>query len=172
MKLFLPNIYKKNIYDIDYDKLKKMGITCLVFDLDNTLGLLENKRCPLKSRRLIKKLQKDFLVLIISNNTKRRIKPYLDDLNIGGVAYALKPSVRGLRKIKKEYHLKKKEMVMIGDQIVTDVLSGNKFNIMTILVDPLGDKDLKITSINRYIENKIVKKYQKKGTFERGKYYG
>ena len=56
MKLFLPNIYKKNIYDIDYDKLKKMGITCLVFDLDNTLGLLENKRCPLKSGRLIKKL--------------------------------------------------------------------------------------------------------------------
>ena len=47
---------------------------------------------------------------------------------------------------------KKKEMCMIGDQIVTDVLAGNRFKIMTILVDPLGEKDLKITGLNRKIE--------------------
>ena len=60
---------------------------------------------------------------------------------------------------------------MIGDQIVTDILSGNKFRIMTILVDPLGKKDLKITGLNRQIEAKIVRHYQKRGVFERGKYY-
>ena len=48
---------------------------------------------------------------------------------------------------------------MIGDQIVTDILSGNKFKIMTILVDPLGKKDLKITGLNRAIETKIIKYY-------------
>ena len=69
------------------------------------------------------------------------------------------------------YKLKKKEMVMIGDQIVTDVLSGNRFKIMTILVDPLGEKDLKITGLNRQVEAKIVRYYQKRGVFERGKYY-
>ena len=63
-------------------------------------------------------------------------------------------------------------MVMIGDQIVTDILSGNKFKIMTILVDPLGKKDLKITGLNRAIETKIIKYYNKRGLFERGKYYG
>ena len=62
-------------------------------------------------------------------------------------------------------------MAMIGDQIVTDVLSGNKFGVYTVLVDPLGLKDLKITSFNRLIEDMIVKKYSKKGIFERGKYY-
>ena len=61
---------------------------------------------------------------------------------------------------------------MIGDQIVTDILSGNKFKIMTILVDPLGKKDLKITGLNRAIETKIIKYYNKRGLFERGKYYG
>ena len=60
---------------------------------------------------------------------------------------------------------------MIGDQIVTDVLAGNRFKIMTILVDPLGEKDLKITGLNRKIEEKIVKRYEKRGLFERGKYY-
>ena len=66
---------------------------------------------------------------------------------------------------------KLKEMVMIGDQIVTDILAGNSFKCMTILVDPLGEKDLKITGINRAIEKKIVDRYMKKGVFERGRYY-
>ena len=103
---------------------------------------------------------------------KKRLKPYLKDLGVGGVAWSMKPSTRGLRKIKHNYHLKKNEMCMIGDQIVTDVLAGNRFRIMTVLVDPLGDADLKITGLNRKIEAKIIKKYTKAGIFERGKYYG
>jgi len=172
MGLFRPNMYKKSIFEIDYKKLKDLGITCLVFDLDNTLGLIENKRCPRNAKKLIKELQKDFLILISSNNTKKRIEPYLKDLGIGGFAFSLKPSTRGLRKIKRNYHLKKKEMCMIGDQIVTDVLSGNRFRIYTVLVYPLGKKDLKITGLNRKIEARIVKHYEKRGLFERGKYYG
>ena len=172
MNLFRPNMYKKNIFEIDYNKLKEQGITCLIFDLDNTLGLIEHEKCPLKSKKLLKELQKDFLILISSNNTKKRIAPYLKDLGIGGVAFSLKPSTKGLRKIKKHYNLNKKEMVMIGDQIVTDILSGNRYKIMTILVDPLGEKDLRITGLNRKIEARIIKYYKKRGMFERGKYYG
>ncbi len=172
MNLFRPNMYKKNIFEIDYNKLKKQGITCLIFDLDNTLGLIEHEKCPLKTKKLLKELQKDFLILISSNNTKKRIAPYLKDLGIGGVAFSLKPSTKGLRKIKKHYNLNKKEMVMIGDQIVTDILSGNRYKIMTILVDPLGEKDLRITGLNRKIEARIIKYYKKRGMFERGKYYG
>lgn len=172
MNLFRPNMYKKNIFEIDYNKLKEQGITCLIFDLDNTLGLIEHEKCPLKTKKLLKELQKDFLILISSNNTKKRIAPYLKDLGIGGVAFSLKPSTKGLRKIKKHYNLNKKEMVMIGDQIVTDILSGNRYKIMTILVDPLGEKDLRITGLNRKIEARIIKYYKKQGMFERGKYYG
>lgn len=172
MNKFRPTIYKKNIFSIDYEKLKKEGITCLIFDLDNTLALLEDKECPEDTKKLIKKLQKDFLIFIISNNTKGRIAPYQKELGVYAVSFALKPLTIGLKKIKLLHHLKKKEMVMIGDQIVTDVLSGNSFHIKTILVDPLGEKDLKITGLNRKIESKIVNRYQKRGIFERGKYYG
>lgn len=171
MGIFKPKMYKKNIHEINYKILKDAGIKCLVFDLDNTLGLLSNKKCPDDTKKLIKKLQKDFIVVISSNNNKKRLKPYLEELGIDGVAWSLKPSVRGLVKIKKQYNLKKKEMCIIGDQIVTDVLAGNRYHIKTILVDPLGEKDLKITGLNRKIESRIVKKYEKRGLFERGKYY-
>lgn len=83
----------------------------------------------------------------------------------------MKPSTRGLRKIKQNYNFKKNEMVMIGDQIVTDIIAGKRFRIKTILVDPLGNADLKITGLNRRIEKFILKRYQKRGVFERGKYY-
>ena len=38
MGIFKPSMYKKSIFDIDYKKLQEQGISCLVFDLDNTLG--------------------------------------------------------------------------------------------------------------------------------------
>ena len=171
MSKFRPKIYRKNIFEIDYNKLKEDGIKCLVFDLDNTLGLISHKRCPDETRKLIKKLKKDFLVVISSNNNKTRLKPYMEELDIDGVAWSMKPSIRGLLKIKLKYKLNKKEMCIIGDQIVTDILAGNRFRIKTILVDPMGQKDMKITALNRVIEARIVKHYEKRGIFERGNYY-
>lgn len=167
----IPDMYQKDIFHINYQNLKKMGITCLIFDLDNTLALISEKECPEKVRELIKNLQEDFLIIIISNNTRRRIEPYKRVLGIDAVSFAMKPFTRGLRKIRHMYNLKKKEMVMIGDQLVTDVLSAKKFRIKAILVDPLGDADLKITSLNRKIEKKILNHYHKRNVFERGKYY-
>lgn len=171
MGMFKPKMYKKNIFEINFDLLKEKGIKCLIFDLDNTLGLIENKTCPKEAKKLINKLKKDFFVLVLSNNTNRRLKPYLKDLGIDGVAWAMKPSIKGLIKIKLKYKLKKKEMCLIGDQIVTDILSANRFRICSVLVDPLGEKDLKITGLNRKIESFIVSKYEKRGIFERGKFY-
>ena len=171
MAKFKADYYYKNIYDINYSKLKKAGIKYLVYDLDNTLGLITEKNCPKESVELIKKLKKDFKVYIISNNTKKRLTPYLNELGIEGVWWSMKPFTRGLRKLLKNNNLKKSEMVIIGDQLVTDILAGNRFGIRTVLVDPLGIKDLKITSLNRLIEKEIIKYYRKRGIFERGKYY-
>lgn len=172
MGLFRPNIYKKNIYDINYGLLKEKGIKCLIFDLDNTLGLISHKKCPLETKELINKLRKDFIVVISSNNTRKRLKPYLEELEICGTSWSMKPSIKSLIYIKTKFKLHKKEMCIIGDQIVTDILAGNRFKIKTILVDPLGEKDLKITGLNRKLEAKIIAKYEKKGLFKRGNYYG
>ena len=96
----------------------------------------------------------------------------MEELGIDGVAWSMKPSIKSLIYIKLKYKLYKKQMCIIGDQIVTDILAGNRFRIKTILVDPLGKKDLKITGLNRKLEEKIIKKYEAKGLFKRGKYYG
>lgn len=171
MNLFLPNMYKKSIFDINYTKLKKLGIKCLIFDLDNTIALIDEHEAPIKTKKLFNELKKDFKVIIISNNFKKRVSYYSNQLEVDFISLAMKPSTKGLLEIKLKYKYNKKEMCMIGDQIMTDILSGGKFNIFTILVDPLGNKDLKITKFNRFLENIVLKKLNKKYDFEKGKYY-
>jgi len=168
---FYPNMYQKNIHDINYKKLKKIGIKCLVFDLDNTIALIDQHIITNDTKKLLIDLKKDFRVVIISNNVTSRVKKYSDYLECDFVANAAKPLAKGYKKISKKYNLNPKEMCMIGDQIVTDIYGGNRFGMHTILVDPLGKKDLKITSLNRFIESKILKKYEEKDIMKKGVYY-
>lgn len=170
-KKFYPYSYQKNIYDIDYNKLKKQGIKCLIFDLDNTIALIDQKLVEEKTVKLFSKLEKNFKLIIISNNTKDRVSEYANKLNCDYVSFALKPLLHGYRKIKNKYKFKNNEMCMIGDQLVTDILAGNRFSCLTILVDPIGTKDLKITSFNRFIESKILNYYEKNNIMKKGGYY-
>lgn len=171
MNNYIPNMYKKSILDINYSKLKQNGIKCLVFDLDNTLGLIDEKEIPSKVKELLKVLKNDFKIVIISNNFKSRIEEFCRPFEVDFISFAMKPLTFSFKKIKKKFNLENKEMCMIGDQLMTDVLGGNKFGMFTILVDPLGKKDLKITTINRFLERKKIKKLTQMGVLERGKYY-
>lgn len=164
-------MYQKNIFTIPYTKLKKGDIKCLVFDLDNTLALIDEKKCPSEVCDFIKELKEQFLVVILSNNNKKRIEPYCHSLEVDGVAWAMKPFSKGLKRIQRKYHLKKEEMVIIGDQLMTDIKAGNRFGIKTILVDPLGKKDLKITKFNRILEQRMLQRLKEKNLFEKGEYY-
>jgi HAD superfamily phosphatase (TIGR01668 family) len=171
MKVFIPNSYYKSVYDINYDKLKKKNIKCIMFDLDNTLALIDEGVPPKKVIKFIQKLNKDFDTYIISNNNKARIEKFCSYFDSTFVAFALKPMTRGFKEIKKIGNYRSEEMCMVGDQVMTDILGGNRFGCYTILVDPLGKKDLKITSVNRALEKIVLKKLTKRGILERGKYY-
>lgn len=169
--LFLPTKYVSDIYHIPYKKLKKEGIKYLLFDLDNTLRYIIESTPSKKVKELLGKLKKDFTILIVSNNYKREVERYASELEIDFISFALKPTRRAIRKIKRKYDCKSFEMALIGDQLVTDILGGNREGVQTILVDPISKEDLKITSVNRKIENYIFKKYQTLGKLEKGKYY-
>ena len=113
-----------------------------------------------------------FKVFIVSNNTsKNRLDKVSDALKIDYISFALKPFSFGFNKIiKKGYNCK--EMCIIGDQIMTDVLGGNRLNIFTVLVEPINKKELKVTSFNRFLERRKLVKLEKLGLFKKGEFYG
>lgn len=173
MKNYIPKVYKRNIYEIDYSKLKTKKIKCIIFDLDNTLITMEGEYPSKKTINLFKDLKKEFSLYVMSNNKdKERIRKVADSLDVDYVGLALKPFSRGFKKILKKEGLKPEECANIGDQLVTDVLGGNRLGIYTILIDPIAKKELKVTKINRLIENRKLQKLKERNLFERGKYYG
>ena len=167
LKKFVPQMYQKDIFSINYSLLKEKGIDILIFDLDNTLSFIDEKIPSNEVKKIINDLSKKFTIVIASNNTYNRVKSFCDKLNCDFIASSLKPLKKVAKIIKKRYSASMNKVAIIGDQLVTDIFLGNRTGMLTILVDPKGIKDLKITSLNRFIENRI-----KKGiNFQKGVYY-
>ena len=57
--------------------------------------------------------------------------------------------------------LNSEQIGVVGDQIFTDVIGGNRCKMFTILVEPIDKKDLLITAWKRPIEEKIKQKFKK-----------
>lgn len=172
MDIFLPDKYYKNVYQINYMRLKEDGIKCLLFDLDNTIIPPNIKKPNKKIRDLFDNLkEQDFKIIIMSNSNKKRLTPFKDELIVDCSASSLKPSKTKFLKILKEYKLDLSEVAIIGDQLLTDIFGGNRIGITTILVNPISKNDITVTKFNRKLEKIIEKKLYKRNLFERGKYY-
>lgn len=168
---YVPDIYKKDIFDIDYNKLWDKKIKCLLFDIDNTLAIVDSNKVSNDTIELINNLKSRFKIIAVSNNFKKRASLICDLLEVDYMPFCIKPLSWKLRRIEKKYNYSNSEICLIGDQVVSDILGGNRLGYMTILVDPISNKDLKITKINRYLEKIIFKKLSKNNGIKRGNYY-
>jgi hypothetical protein len=169
---FIPDIYQKSIYDIDYKKLKKNGIKCLIFDLDNTIAPINIKK-PTKKIKDLFEILKDmnFKVIIVSNSLKKRVEPFKDILGVDSAYLSCKPLKRKYLKILKIYHLKDSQIACIGDQLLTDIWGANRMSFVSILVNPIGTTDYALTKINRFIEPFIYQKLLNRDLLKKGEYY-
>jgi len=172
MDNFIPDMYQKSIYHINYEKLKDDGIKCLLFDLDNTCVPFKDKEPNKKLVDLFERLKDmEFKVIIFSNATKKRITPFKNGLSVDCSAKSKKPNTNKLMKVIKMFGYDLSEVVIIGDQLFTDILCGNRAGIKTVLVNPMSKDDLIFTKFFRYFERKKFKKFAKKGILVKGKYY-
>ena len=172
MNNFIPDIYVKNIYNIDYDKLKERNIKCLLFDLDNTMSLRSIDTPTKELKELFLRLEDmGFKVIIMSNSSKKRLISFKEQLNVDTAYLSLKPLKMKYKKILKMFGYHVSEVAAIGDQVLTDVYGANKMGITSILVDKIDDDEIVFTKINRFFEKIILKKLYKRGIYEEGKYY-
>ncbi|MFA5692031.1 MAG: YqeG family HAD IIIA-type phosphatase [Acholeplasmataceae bacterium] len=162
----IPKEYYESIDKINYLNLKERGFKALIFDLDNTLIDYNVKIIPNEIIDFLKNLENDFEIYILSNSREKRVKKAVSN-HFKYYSFAKKPLKSGFKKVLKNGY-KKSEYVMIGDQLVTDILGGNRIGIHTILIDPLDKNTEKnSTKINRRIEKFIVKKIMKKVPLEK-----
>lgn len=159
----IPDFYHASIFEIPYDLLKKQGITTLFFDLDNTLIAYDQDQLSNKEIDFLKDLEKSFKIVIMSNSGYKRVSNALKETDFLFLWHSAKPTKIGFKKALKMVDQDKEHVMMIGDQLMTDVYGAHRMDLQVILVGSVKrSSDRRLTKINRWIENRILKKIMKK----------
>lgn len=158
LKLLYPRQYVARLGDIDLNALRQKGICALLLDLDNTLVPRNEDRYPEEVVQWLKEArEKDFKLCIVSNNTSERVLALASSLSIPAVPRAIKPFKRPFLQAMDLLGVGPPETAVIGDQIFTDVLGGNRLGLYTILVVPLQGRDFWATRlITRRLERLVL----------------
>lgn len=173
-KRLIPYCHAKNIYEIDINFFVSQDVKYLFVDLDNTLDSYKTLTPSEKAIELKKKLDDvNIELIIVSNNTSKRVSNYAEALNVKYFSGVRKPFSAKLNKIIDFNQYDRKNIMMIGDQVVTDIQSANGANIRSILVDKLVKEDQPTTRFNRIFDKIYRKKLIKKHLYkEWGELYG
>jgi HAD superfamily phosphatase (TIGR01668 family) len=155
---YTPTWMLDAIYRLTPEQLNKQGIKAVLTDLDNTLIAWNNPDGTVELHEWLKEMTAAGIpVLIVSNNSAERIARVANPLQLDFVSRALKPLTRGLHEATTKLALSKDEVVMVGDQLLTDVWAANNYGIRSILVKPLIETDQWNTKINRFFEKGVKK---------------
>lgn len=162
MKLFFPNLYVNSIKDIDLVAIKKQGINNFIIDIDNTLvatSIKEPDEELIKWFRRVKSY--GIKVCLASNNNKVRVDKFNEKIKVLSIHRAVKPMKIGFLRAIKMLDGKREDTAVIGDQIFTDILGGNKLGLYTILVKPISKKESILSKVKRPLEKIVLSRFAK-----------
>lgn len=156
LKKFYPSVYAENVFSIDYEKLYSKGCRGIIFDIDNTLvhhGDNSNDNVDALFRRLHKI---GFKTVLLTDNDEPRVKRFIRNIDSPYICDAGKPEPENFLKAVDIMHISKKQAVVIGDQIFTDILGANRAGLKSILVRFIRLPEEKYIGKKRYLEKFIL----------------
>ena len=99
LQILCPNDFAQSIFDIDLDGLRKLGISGMILDLDNTLMAWDRDEVPAKAVKWVNTAkEKGFSLCIASNATGSRVAHISETLGIPAISKAVKPRKKPFRK--------------------------------------------------------------------------
>lgn len=159
LNVFKPTWMLEKIYLLTPEQLEQHNIRAIITDLDNTLIAWNHPDGTPELHEWLKKMKAaDIPVIILSNNTNRRVRRVAEQFGIQYHAPALKPSRRGYRYALRKLDMRASEVALVGDQVMTDIFGANRAGIRSILVMPIVENDAIFTKMNRMLEQAIFKK--------------
>ena len=166
LHLLIPKQRVRTVHEINLDELKQMGIKGILTDLDNTLiGAKEPNATPELTEWLARVQHLGFKVVVISNNHELRVRTFAQPLRLPFVHKARKPLASSFHRALSTMSLTASETAVIGDQMMTDILGGNRIGLYTIWVNPIAmaDESWFTRHINRNLERFFLSRLRKKG---------
>lgn len=162
--LLYPKMYVPSVIHIDSGELYARGIRCILFDLDNTVVPRDKTDLPPEVAGWIRGLRdKGMKVCVISNNGPDRVRRVAGMEDVPAVCRAIKPRKHPFRKAMNMLGVTAGETAVVGDQIFTDILGGNRLGLFTILVVPMPGKEYWATEMfNRRLERLVLNRIRRK----------
>ncbi|NLG86176.1 MAG: YqeG family HAD IIIA-type phosphatase [Firmicutes bacterium] len=166
--LLCPHLYLSSVFDLPIDQLKEKGICGLIFDLDNTLLNWNMYEVTPEAKALFARLQEaGFRSCLVSNNKRDRVEAVAKVLGLPAISKARKPRRKAFRQAMLTMGTTKEETAVIGDQLFTDVLGGNRLELYTILVVPLSNAEFIGTKVMRSLERFVLARLIQRGLVEK-----
>ena len=167
IKKLIPDYVYKTIYDIPLEELYNDGIRLILTDLDNTLiSYAETMPNPKLLEWKKKNLDLGFEFILVSHSKKERVDTFATAFAIPYQKCSTKPLKRGIKRAIKKIATKKYEkdqIILIGDQLMTDILGAKRCKIKAGLIFPVDkSSDIKSTRLNRKMEQFFLNRIKKK----------
>ena len=156
-KAMKPEKVYKDLARIPWDELSSSGIKTALLDFDNTLGRDHATEPEEFSYNCVKMIEeKGIKCCLVSNAKSGRSAKIAEMLGVPCVTYANKPGTSGVIKAMELMNSTPATSVMVGDQIFTDVIAGNRAGLRTFMVEKLYKPEIWYVMLKRPFE-KIVR---------------
>lgn len=161
MSLLSPTYFFKHVVDIKTEFLFSIGCQGLILDIDDTLAPLECKDPDENVLKWVKNLKENKIKMILaSNNSQKRVSEFAQILEVPHIYEAKKPFRKGLKQAIEILSLPKESIIMVGDQVFSDILGAKFTKINSILVEPLSPAKNFSLKIKRRLELPLRRKLQ------------
>ena len=137
MKLLKPDAKCRYLTDVTPATVKALGCKAVLIDADNTSSYdLTTDPLPGTEDWVRSMKEAGLKVLLLSNAKAERAKVLADHYGIPVIGMAAKPAPFGYFRAVLTLRTSPKKMLMLGDQLFTDILGANLAGCKSIWVEP------------------------------------
>ncbi len=159
----IPDLICETVYEIPFESYFEKGIRAVAFDIDNTLVSYDTPVPPEEVKALLYSLkEKGIPVALVSNNTPKRVNRFNEEMGFFAVSNSRKPLRCALRPVFEEFDLKPEELLFVGDQLLTDVLSAKRWGATAVTVQPIKNVENLFFRFKRLLEKPFRRAYKKR----------
>lgn len=143
-----------SIFDIDLQPLWESGYQNLILDVDNTITAWNTYHVSDKLKKwVLKQKNKGFGICLLSNNNQEKVQQFATELGVIAAPRGGKPLLGAFQSAITALDADHRNTLIIGDQLFTDILGGNRAGLYTILVEPIDKKEFIGTRFVRILES-------------------
>lgn len=160
MGLLNPDYIFAKTTNITPQFLDSLGVKNLILDVDNTLATHGNPQpAPGVPEWIAMMRDAGIKMVIASNNYASRVAPFAGMLGLEYVSFSVKPSPLGFLKALKKLGGSRRDTVVVGDQILTDVLGAHLMGMKALMTLAILEEGTLGFKLKRKFEKRFIDRY-------------